>query len=212
MVTELENLSTEELEKVLRERKANERAKKEQERVAYVSLRCELVNKFAAKALDIEALLSSSHSEWLEQLKSFKELMNQYGDLPKNSKGGFTITNEDATKKIRLKYHTLGDFDERAELAETHIRAFFEKTLKQTDLNTFDMMMSLLERKKGKLEYSRVMNILSFEERFEDEDWRLGCKLLKESWCETGSKYYIEIEVKNEQNVWRKVNLNISTL
>ncbi len=208
----LESLSDEELEAAYQKRLAEKKEREQKNRSSYLSIKQNTVLTAINKALELEEKLAECHQSIMDNLLAFKELMNEYGDLPKNSKGGFSIENEEGDKKVRLKLRLLGDFDERADLAETHIRAFFEKTLKQTDLTTFEILMKLLERKKGRLEYSRVMQILSFEDRFIDKDWLDGCRLLKESYRNTGSKSYIEFEVKDEQGDWRTLNLNFSSL
>jgi hypothetical protein len=63
-----------------------------------------------------------------------------------------------------LRYRALSDFDERAAMAEQKIRSFFERTLKVADKITFDMFMDLLERKKGKIDPSKAMKILSYQD------------------------------------------------
>ena len=141
----------------------------------------------------------------------FKELMDEFGDLPKRSKGGFSIMNDSQNLKVTLRYRNIGDFDERADLAEAHIRHFLEQKIKTTSSNAFKLIIALLERSKGKLEYSRVMLILKYENEFEDEDWKRGCELLKESYQINDSKYYLEFEQKNEDGVWKRIDLSFSS-
>lgn len=213
MNLQLEQLTDEELELAYQKRMADKKQREQQNRLSYLSIKQNTVLVIVNKALELEEKIAAFHQSSMDNLLTFKELMNEYGELPKNSKGGFSIDTEESDKKVRLKIRQLGDFDERADLAEAHIRAFFEKTLKQTDPTTFEILMKLLERKKGKLEYSRVMQILSFEDRFTDKDWLDGCRLLKESYRKTGSKSYIEVEVKDEElGNWRTLNLNLSSL
>lgn len=187
--------------------------KKDQaDREAYQSMKHEMVNTLCNEADFLQGLLMRFHQKAMAELTAFRGVMNQYGDLPANSKGGFSITNADDTFRCRLKFQNLGDFDEKAEIAESHIRSFFERTLMKTDKNSYELVMKLLERKKGKLEYSRVMEILSFEERYDDEGWKKACQLLKESFHHTGTKNYLEFEQKDDNGVWKKINLNLSAL
>ena len=207
----LKTLNDEEVEALYKERKAKQKEQDTIKRDAYYAMKFDLVFTSVDMASYLQQTMKSFHEKTMNDLLAFRELMNEYGDLPKKSKGGFSIDNEDLTKRVRLKFKTLGDFDERANLAESHIRNFFERTLKEVDPKTFEILMKLLERKKGKLEYSRVMQILSFEEVYEDSDWRTGCRLLKESFQETGTKYYIEFEEKDDNGNWKIVNLNFSS-
>lgn len=210
-MTKVEMLTDEEVESLYKERKARQKEQDSIKRNAYHETKFELVTTAVDKASSLAETMKGFHERTMSDLLAFRELMNEYGDLPKRSKGGFSIDNEDLTKRVRLKFKTLGDFDERADLAESHIRNFFERTLKQIDPKTFDILMKLLERKKGKLEYSRVMQILSFEDVYEDVDWRTGCKLLKESFQQTGTKFYIEFEEKDAAGNWKVINLNFSS-
>jgi hypothetical protein len=64
-------------------------------------------------------------------------------------------------------------------MAEQKIRSFFERTLKVADKITFDMFMDLLERKKGKIDPSKAMKILSYQDSYDDPEWLKGCELLR---------------------------------
>lgn len=205
---DVSKLTKEQLRQALAELDKKDQADRE----AYQQLKHDTVNKMCAEAVLLSSSLFTFHEAAMKELTGFREIMNQYGDLPANSKGGFSISNEDDTFRCRLKFQNLGDFDEKAEIAESHIRSFFERTLMKTDKNSYELVMKLLERKKGKLEYSRVMEILSFEDRYDDEGWKKACQLLKESFHHTGTKNYLEFEQKDENGVWKKINLNLSSL
>jgi hypothetical protein len=205
-------MTHEEIEALYKQSLEEKNKEREAKKADYVALRNSTVNENMALVHKLSVELANAHAKIMQDMIAFREVMNEFGDLPKNSKGGFSIENEDNNARVRLKIRVLGDFDERADLAEQHLRAFFEKTLKISDPVTFDMIMKLLERKKGKLEYSRVMQILSFEDKYTDADWKTGCKLLKESFRQTGSKNYLEFEFKDENNQWLPIALNFSSL
>lgn len=208
---DVNELSDEQVEKLYNARQIAKKESAEMKKKAYLAMKEDIVNDSVEMAYNIEKMLKEGHAMTMKDMFTFREMMNEYGDLPANSKGGFSIENDAKNKRVRLKLRTLGDFDERADLAESHIRLFFERTLKVIDVNTFDILMRLLERKKGKLEYARVMQILAFEDRYTDDDWKKGCTLLKESFQETGTKFYLEFESKNEKGVWETINLNFSS-
>lgn len=205
-------LTDEQLEALYKKRQSEKLNKIQAEREAYQSMKFELADEIEALVVNLEKQINYAHHYILKKTEDFKSIMEQYGELNKASKGGFSFRNEKNDFRIRLKYRQLGEFDERADLAEQHIRAFFEKTLAKSDPVAFEMMMKLLEKKKGQLEYSRVMQILSFEDRFTDDDWLAGCRLLKESFSNVGSKKYIEFERKDENDAWNSVPLNFASL
>lgn len=207
----IEQLTDEQLEAAYLFRQKQKKEKADQERVAYEVMRHELVEKLASQAISLERVMSNFHAEASKEMDAFYDLMKTYGDVRGNSKGGFSIENRDDTYRVRRSFRQLGDFDEKADMAEELIRSFFERTLKSSDPNAFEMLMDLLERKKGKMEYSRVLKILSFRDRYSDPDWLKACDLLAESYKNTGSKHYLEFEVKVDGE-WRRVNTNLSSL
>lgn len=210
-VNNIESLTDEQIEAAYLFRKKQQKEKQENERNAYEVMKSELANELTNQAISIEAEMAKFHEGSMSKLKTFREIMKIYGELRGNSKGGFRIENEAGTVRVRLAIKQLGDFNEKADMAEEHITNFFERTLKPKDPNTFEILMELLERKKGKLEYARVLKILSYKDRYDDADWIKGCELLAESFINTGSKEYLEFEVKDGEE-WRRVNTNLSSL
>lgn len=206
------SLTDEQLEAAYHLRQKVRREKKETEQKAYLSMKNEAVDLMIARAKTTEDYIKNLHSTCFREIEGLRSVMQEYGDIRKNSKGGFSVMNEDSTKRVRYKFRNIGDYDERAELGIDKIQAFFDKTLKPTNPTMYDMMLKTLQRKEGKLEYSRVAELLSFKDKFEDEDWTRGCELLEESFVNTGSKYYIEFEQKDENGKWKMLNLNLSSL
>lgn len=170
----LEHLTDEQIEAAYKQRKKLKQEQLEKKMAAYSDMKNELVIKLVDEALELERKIAEVHERMMNELGAFREVMAEYGELPKRSKGGFSIEDEKFEKRVRLRYRALSEFDERSELAEAHFRSFFERTLKGKDENVFDMLMQLLERKQGKLEASRAMQILKFKDRYDDVDWLKG--------------------------------------
>lgn len=187
------------------------KAQEEEKYKAYEDLRDQMVNEFVAKARTMEALMKQYHADMTANIMTFRDLMRDFGDLRKNSQGGFSIMNNDLDCKVILHKKKIGEYNELANLAEEHIRGFLERSIKHISQDFYDIIVKLLERKKGKLEYSRVLEILSFEDKFEDEDWKKGCELLKKSFQITSSKYYFEFQAKNANGAWERIDLNFSS-
>jgi len=204
-------LTDEQLDAIVKQRATEKQKALAAKREDYERFREHIVVSAVNGALQMQDILTVGHSDMISDMLTFREMMQEFGDLRKNSLGGFTLKSNDDTMKVSLKIRNIGEFDERADIAEGHIKDFFERTLKQADPNSFDMLMSLLERKKGKLEYSRVMKILKYEDRYEDEGWKKGCELLKDSYKNVDTKPYLEFEKKDENGVWQPINLNFSS-
>jgi hypothetical protein len=208
----LNNMSIEDIEAFLAQKTADRKAAQEKQREGYNTIKYDLVDTMLMEARIIETAIETFHQKHKSNLESFRELMKEYGDLKSNSKGGYSIINKDASARVRYKFRNLGEYDERSDTALELIYNFFERQLKPTDEGMYNLLLKSLQRKEGKLEYSRVAELLKFESQYEDADWKKGCELLKESFVQTGTKYYIEVEEKDDNGSWRTLQLNLSSL
>lgn len=209
---DITQLSTEELKQALAMREANEQKHKEQVRKNYEARRNALATQLVKEAFEIEAVITAFHEKAKKALMEFREESRQYGGLRANSKGGYSIESESGMKAT-LRFHAIWAFDERAGMAEELLKEFLADTVKKRDVPVYEILMSLLERNSdGKLEPRRVMEIIKHESKFTDERWVKAIKLLKESYHEQASKYYMEFAVKNADGKWEAVNLNFSAL
>ena len=140
----------------------------------------------------------------------FQEKARVYGGLRGNSRGGFSI--EADKYKVVLRFHAIWDFDERIGMAEELLRDFMGSTIKKRDVVLHDLLMTLLQKNAaGKLEPKRVMDVLVHEDKFDDERWKRACTLIKESYQERSSKYYMEFQYKDADGKWNPINLNFSS-
>jgi hypothetical protein len=208
----LNDMSIEDIEAFLAEKTKSKKAQEEMQRVAYNKTKFEMVNTILLNARMIETALQTFHEKTKGELETFRQMMNEYGELKGNSKGGYSVLNEEGTARVRYKFRSLGEYDERSHTAIELISGFFERQLKPADPKMYQLMMKSLQRKEGKLEQSRVAELLVFEAQYDDPDWKRGCELLKESYVVTGTKYYIEVEEKDENGAWRTLQLNLSSI
>lgn len=209
---ELNDMSIEEIQAFLAEKTKHKKAEQDKQREAYNKVKYDIVNNALMEGRIIEVALNTFHGKTKADLETFRDMMKEYGELKGNSKGGYSILNADGTGRVRYKFQNLGEYDERSDVAIEHINGFFKRSLKPVDEKMYNLMRGLLERQEGKLEYSRVAELLKFEDQYDDEDWKKGCQLLKESWVNIGTKYYIEMEDRDENGKWRKLNLNLSSI
>ncbi|MFC0186024.1 DUF3164 family protein [Pseudarcicella hirudinis] len=115
-------LTDSELEALYAERQNAKRKQAEEKRDSYESLRHQVVTDSVKYAVDMYETMKTAHGNIMSNMLGFRELMNEFGDLPKNSQGGFSILNKEGNLKTILKIRKIGEFDERADLAEQHIR------------------------------------------------------------------------------------------
>ena len=206
---DINQLSTEELEAALAKKKEAERQERENQRKSYESLKKETIEDLAPVAEELSLSILRFRDKAFTQLGSLYELLQDYSKRHQDGKGNFKIENEEF--KIIFKRQGKGTFDERSEQAEKHIIDFLN-TKYDGDLDTKDLILSLMERKKGDLDINMIQKLYSMEDRFDDENWREGIRLLKESYSFRHSKDYISFFKKGRNNQWEGINLNFSSI
>lgn len=203
----LKVLTTEELEAELNERHQQKAIEREQKRHEYESLKSSVINELAPYADQLSANLMSFKKKAFDELETLFDLLKDYSKRHQDGKGNFKI--EDENFKIQFKRQGKGTFDERSHQAEKHIIDFLSSKY-EGDVDTKDLIMSLLERKNGALDILLVQKLYSMEDRFDDNNWREGIKLLKESYSFSLSKDYVSFFKKGDNNEWEGINLNFS--
>lgn len=203
----LKELTTAELEAELNKRHQNEATEREKKRNEYESLKDNVINDLAPYAKQLSDNLAKFKEKAFSDLGSLYDLLKDYSKRHQDGKGNFKIENEEY--RIQFKRQGKGTFDERSHQAEKHIVDFLSSKY-EGDQDTKDLIMSLLERKNGALDILLVQKLYSMEDRFDDDNWREGIKLLKESYSFNLSKDYVSFFSKNENNEWQSINLNFS--
>ncbi|MDP2401780.1 MAG: DUF3164 family protein, partial [Actinomycetota bacterium] len=93
-MSEIENkieLSIAELEAMLAEKKKQDRIAKLKARENYEAGRDELVSQLVARAKVLNDQMRDFKQYAIDKLEAFRETANDYGDIRKNSKGGFSL-------------------------------------------------------------------------------------------------------------------------
>lgn len=201
--------SVAELEKELFEAKQQERAEKDKQRQAYQELKEETIVALCTDALLLNGQLTVFKQKAFSDMQALWEMLKEYSARHADGKGNFRIEFEN----YRVSYKRQGKptFDERSHQAEKHIIDFVNSKFKD-DKDTRDLVMSLLERKKGELDINLVQKLYAMEDRFQDENWKRGIELLKESYSYSHSKDYIGFEQRDEKGEWKPINLQFSNL
>ncbi|RQO37925.1 hypothetical protein DBR39_13635 [Chryseobacterium sp. KBW03] len=203
----LQVLTTEELEAELNKRKNKEASDRENKRREYESLKQSVINELGPSAEKLSWELTKFKKKAFSDMGTLFDLLKEYSKRHQDSRGNFQIESENY--RIQFKRQGKGNFDERSHQAEKHIIDFLTSKY-QGDLDTKDLIMSLLERKNGALDIQLVQKLYSMEGRFTDENWTEGIRLLKESYSFNLSKDYVSFFTKNERNEWEGINLNFS--
>ena len=203
-------MTTKELEEFLKKKKSEEAAKRERERVKYEKERDTAIGQLMEAAREASLALARLKSMATSVMDGQHMKLEEYGALRKNSKGGFNVTNSAGTARVTRRIDSDPKWDERAEKGVELIKEFLADAVKKRDKKLFEILLSFLERnKKGDLEYAKVLTLMQHRDKYSDERWLEGLRLLEESYSliRKGFAYYFEVKEK-EGDKWQKVELN----
>lgn len=198
-----------ELKAKLAEAEAKEREAKQQKQKEYEYLKNDTILSLVNKSKHLSYKLKEFKKEAFDDMQTLYSMLQEYSSRHADGKGNFRVEYND----YRISYKRQGKptFDERSHQAEKHIIDFVNSKFKN-DVDTKDLVMSLLERKKGELDINLVQKLYAMEDRFQDENWKRGIELLKESYSFSHSKDYIGFEERNEKGEWQNINLQFSNV
>lgn len=202
-------ITTEELTRELERRNEQSRIERENQRSAYEELRKDSVISLCSIGKKIHEDLKDFKIQAFDTMQTVYTLLQEYSSRHADGKGNFKI--EVDNFKITYRKQGKGSFDERADQAERHIIDFVN-TKFASDKDTKDLIMSLLERKKDELDINLIQKLYAMEDRFNDENWKKGIALLKESYSYNHSKDYIQFEERDSNGAWKSINLNFSSI
>lgn len=206
-------LSVEDLEKLLKEKKASAEAEKAKKREQYEKERDEAVNQLVTEAKGHSEQLYGFKIFAMQMMESLRIATQEYANIRKNSKGGFSLRNNDGSKMVTLRRNVISEYDERADQALLLIRDFLETTIKKKDAQTYKTIQVLLERNKaGDLNPARVADLLKIKDNYDDERWIKAMELFTESYREREVSYNIEFYEKDEQGKDQMITLTFASL
>jgi len=208
--TQVQELTADQLEALLNEKRAQENEKKEQERMSYESLKSETIEGLAITASSLSAMLKEFKQKAFDEADTLYKLLCGYSKRHADGKGNFSVENTEGNVRMSFTRKQLGRFDERSVQAEKHIKDFITNRF-IGDSDARDMIMGIMERKRGYLDINQIQRLYAMENRFEDTNWKEGIKLLKESWKPTESRTYIRFEIKVDSE-WQLINLDFASI
>jgi len=208
-----EGMSSAEIREHLHRVEAKEKKAQQKKRNEYEAKRDHTVVSLTENALGLFKELSLFKVLVQEEMDEQALRLNEYGLMRGNSKGGFSITNEADTYRIRRTRDTSPTWDERSTKGVSLIKEFLDDAIKKRAFKEYTLIMDFLEKnKQGDLEYQKVMMLLRREDNYNDPRWKEGLRLLKESYkiVLKGFGYYFER--KTSDGKWESISLNFSSL
>jgi hypothetical protein len=199
-LVDITKLTAAELKEYTKKAEAKENDKLEKERIAYETNRDNIISKITETANALSRELSEFKTFCHIEMEKQELKLTEYGKLRANSKGGFSITSSCGNMRVTRRRDTEPAWDERASKAIGLIKDFLADTVKKRDVKLYEILLSFLERNsKGDLEYSRVMDLYKHENKFDDDRWLEGLRLIKQSFTNHLKGYGYEFKIKNEE-------------
>jgi exonuclease VII large subunit len=210
----VDQMTTEELQAYLAERRKDEMAQLNKNRNEYEKYIETNTSRLVRKAIKLNNILTTFFENSTKTLEEMREKLNEYGAIRANSKGGFHLKTDDGQYKLVYRYSTTCDWDERAVKAEELLKDFLGDVVKKRDKELFQVIMGLIEKnKEGKLELSRIQALYAQESTFTDPRWVEAIRLFKESFRPVDSKMRLEFYKRSEvSQKWEPIVLNLSSL
>lgn len=206
-------LTTEELDLLLREREQKARAEKERKERQYQKTKNELVNELVHDALGIQEVLKEFKGAAFSRLKEHYERMKEFGDVRSNHKGNFQLKSDCGDFKVEFSNQVIKEFDERAELAAEHLNDFLLTHVKKKDTEMYEYIKGLSEKKNDKFDINLVGRLFAMEDKFQHESWKKAIELFKASYVEVDSAQYVRFFKRNDETgAFENINLNFASV
>ncbi|WP_392471273.1 DUF3164 family protein [Sphingobacterium cellulitidis] len=200
------------MQQLAKEEKA-EKAKKAKAKKAYEKDRDTSVEELFSEAEQISLAMARFKTKMHAVMEKQQEKLNEYGGVRSDSKGGFSLTHTDGTMRVTRRRDTDPTWDERANKAEELIRSFLSDSVKKSNKEMYELLMTFIARNdKGELEYASVMRLIQHEHLYNDPRWIEGLQLIKESYRILFKAYSYEFKFKNPVGKWERLKMNFSEL
>ena len=214
-VANIEKMSVEEIEQILKEKKKNEKNNEIKKREAYEEIRAETVHSIKTKVQDVVDMVKGLFDFVSGETGTFKEIMAEYGQLRHSGQMSFKI--QDADFRVMVKSNKVKRFDERADVAASRLIEYLQEWIKGKEDGVDDPMyqlaMTMLERnKEGDLDYKSISKLYSLEAKFNSDEYSSIMQLFKESNVVEGTATNYYFEQKNERGVWLRLEPSFNRL
>jgi len=211
----LNDLSSEQLEELLKKKKEQEHTMALQKREAYESIRAELLCRVEQKVRAVAQEVRGFFEFVVGETGAFYEVMREYGQLRKDDQMSYLIPS--ANFRIEVKTNKVKKFDERADVAASRLIEFLQDWIKQSDKGSDDPMyqlaMTLLERNKyGDLDYKSISKLYELEQQFNSSEYSAIMQLFRESNIVEGTATNFYFWEKSSLGVWRKIEPSFNRL
>ena len=207
MNNELKDMTADQLEQLLEQKRAEERQAADKRRRDYEETRADFVKRMAAETRNITGRVREFYDLVVAETDAFRKIMQEYGATRRDDQLGYSVQEGDF--RLEVKCNRVKCFDERADVAAARLIDFLKAWIggreKGADDPMYQLAMTLLERnRKGDLDYKSVSKLYELEDRFDSEYTEI-MDLFRESNVvyKTAVNYYFH--KRDENGVWHRI-------
>lgn len=191
--------------------------KKAEEIKTYKSMVDEAVNATVIEARTLNEQITNLKEGILGR---FKAIIDMKEDLFKDKKnmareGRFTdtFTNSESSVRVTLGYCTKDAYDDTYTAGVDMVHEYIESLASDDKSRQLTQMVNTLlsERcKGGQLKAQNVLRLEQMANESGDEKFIEGMKIIRDAYKPEKTRIFIRVEVKGENNEWKKISLNMT--
>ena len=154
------------------------------------------------------------------RLSEFKQLLVEGGDEiwadmqeaenVRTGKKGYSIMSFDKKIKIEMNQSERIEFDDNIEIAKALIDEYLTDKLASSDVDLKQIVHMAFETRSGQLDTKKVVSL--FRLNINNEKWKRAIEIIRKSMSSNISKRYVSIYLKNNQDMYKDVKLNFSSI
>lgn len=201
------------MEQIATEQK-KERIALNKKRKTYEANRERRIQKTIKGVSAIETAISKFKQELSVMMQDQHQELEEFGQIPSKSKGGFSIISKDGNFKITRSRDTDPKWDETAHKGVELVKKFLvDQGLESNNPGIYNLLMGLISKNEaGELEYSKVMHFIKHESEFEDPEWKEGLRLIKEGYSIDFKKFGYQFFKKDAEGKFKNIVVNFSNI
>lgn len=169
----------------------------------YKQIASDTVEESFPRLMDIAAALKATKSVVRD---SFAAVIEMKGELYgiKEGQQSHTFINEEGTKRIRIGYNTLDNYDDTVESGISIVKECVQSLATNDDSQQLvDMILDLLAKdSKGTLKASKVLKLRKYADKSGNPRFIDGVAIIMDAYKPLESKSYIKAEYKDALGVW----------
>lgn len=211
---DLTKVSVEELEKVLNQRKQEEKEATEKAQKNYKKKVDAFVKTKVAQMADLSAKMKALKMEILQRGNDLHEEMYEvYGKQPKELKE-FSLISEDGMHKLTLQRTERQALDETAEVAISIIKEVFKAKFEARNKGMYEIIDGLLmKNQKGDYDERLVAKLRKYESTVDDKEFSNALDELSKAYYTCGTSTYARAYNKDaKNNKWVYVEMQFSSI